>query len=82
MNTRRSVSMRSGSRLLMVTLWRAMSRAIAFIVEVSPARDPAERLMCGRGVVTIAEVMLMMRPNFLQIMPGSSACASNSGAIM
>jgi hypothetical protein len=66
----------------MVTLCCATSNEIAFMAAVRPARGPADSVMCGRGVVTMADVMLMMRPNLRSIMPGSTRCVSSSGAIM
>ena len=47
---------------------------------VSPARAPDDMVMCGRGVVTMAEVMLTMRPKRFSIMEGSTARTSIMGA--
>ncbi len=79
----RSVSIRSGRRLLIVTLWRATSSEIAFIAAgQAGARRRRQAHEGARGVVTMAEVMLTMRSKRRAIMPGSSALVRRSGAVM
>ena len=46
------------------------------------ARAPVESAIGGRGDFTIAEVMLMMRPNLRSRMPGTSARIRSAGASM
>ena len=81
MNSCRGVSIRSGSRLLMVTLSAATSRLIAFEIAVSAARAEVERPMSYLGPFTIAEVILMMRPKLvarIRVLLRRSAHAANT----
>ncbi len=64
--------MRSGRRLLTVTLSATTSRATAFITPVRPARAPTEGVISACGDVTMALVMLTIRPNPRARMPGST----------
>ena len=78
----RSVSMRSGSRLLRVTLAEATWRDSALLTEVSPLRAPVERPMGAIGVFTMADVMLTMRPKPRSTMPSSTERIIKTGASM
>src|SRR5580692_10204003 len=68
--------------LLTVTLYLTTSIEIAFMAAVSPARGADDNAISGRGVVTMADVILTIRPNLRSIIAGSTACVSCSGAIM
>ncbi len=65
----RSVSMRSGSRLLIVTLSRATSRERPLQTAVSALRAAVERPIAGCGAFTIADVTFTMRPKRRARMP-------------
>ena len=78
----RPVSIRSGSRLLMVTLDEATSRDSPLDTDVSPVRAACDSAIGECGVFTIAEVMLTIRPNSRSTMPGSASRMSSSGASM
>ena len=63
--------MRSGSRLLIVTLSAATLRDSDFANPVSPLRAEVESPISGkRGDLTIAEVILTIRPNLRARIPG------------
>src|ERR1700722_6537919 len=74
--------MRSGSRLLIVTLSATASREIDLHAAVSAVLAAVDKPIRGCGDFTIAEVMLTMRPNLRARMPGSRARISRIGAIM
>src|SRR5579864_2365267 len=74
--------MRSGNRLLMVTLSATASREIDLQAAVSAVRAAVDNPISGCGDLTIAEVMLTMRPNRRVRIPGSSARINSIGAIM
>ncbi|SVA71067.1 uncharacterized protein METZ01_LOCUS123921, partial [marine metagenome] len=61
----RSVSNLSGKRLLIVTLSTATCLEIPLEKAVKPALAEVERPIKGCGDLTIAEVILMILPNFL-----------------
>src|ERR1700743_3511913 len=69
----RSVSNGPGSRLLIVTLCRATSRARRATNPVRRARAPLDRPRMGIGDFTAAEVMLTMRPKRRAIIGSSTA---------
>jgi hypothetical protein len=81
MNRCRSVSNRSGNRLLIVTLSAATSKDSPFSAAVSPALAALERAIPGRGVVTIAEVMLTMRPKWRARIPSTTAAVRSTAAM-
>ena len=72
--------MRSGSRLLRVTLSAATSKDMALLNAVKPVRAVVDNAWCGLGLLTMAEVMLTMRPNFRARMPGNTPRMSKMGA--
>src|SRR5690606_8361028 len=72
----RSVSMRSGSRLLMVTLSRTTSLDMAFEKAVRPAREAVESPSISFGDFTMADVMLTMRPKPRSRLPTTTAWIS------
>jgi len=78
----RSVSKGPGSRLLIVTLWRTVVRDTPAMNPVSPVRAPLERPSSAIGAFTAPEVMFTTRPNFLAIMPSTTARIMRIGAIM
>ena len=57
----------------MVTLSAATSGASALHAAVRAVRAAVERPIGATGVLTIALVMLTIRPNFLACMPGRTA---------
>ena len=69
----RSVSNRSGNRLFIVTLSTATCLDIPLEKAVNPALAEVERPIKGCGDLTIAEVILIILPNFLSCMPGNNA---------
>src|SRR5579871_467643 len=69
----RSVSNDPGWIELMVTLWRAKSRAAEARNAVRPARAPEETSRPATGVLTELEVMVTIRPNPRSAIPGASA---------
>ena len=68
----RSVSNLSGKRLLIVTLSTATCLEIPLEKAVKPALAEVERPIKGCGDLTIAEVILMILPNFLSCIPGNN----------
>ena len=78
----RPVSIRSGSRLLIVTFAEATSRDRPFTADVRPVRGGHDSPIAECGLVTIAEVMLTMRPKRRSTMPSSTSRMSSSGASM
>jgi hypothetical protein len=58
----RPLSMRSGRRLLIVTLSWTTSSDSAFTTAVKADRTPEDTAISARGVVTMADVMLPIRP--------------------
>src|SRR5665213_273463 len=66
----RSVSIRSGRRLFTVTLSTTTSRATAFMTPVRPARAPIDGVISGCGDLTMALVMLTIRPKCRARIPG------------
>ena len=70
MNTCLSVSNLSGKRLLMVTLSLATSLESPFENAVNPVLAEVDSDIIGWGDLTIAEVILMILPNFLFLIPG------------
>jgi hypothetical protein len=54
--------MRSGRRLLIVTLSSTTSSDSAFTTAVKAEWTPEDTAISGRGVVTMADVMLTIRP--------------------
>src|SRR5271169_4743788 len=78
----RSVSNDPGWIELMVTLWRANSRAAEARNAVKPARAPDETSRPAIGALTELEVTLMIRPNLRSAMPGASAWTRAIGVSM
>ena len=63
--------MRSGRRLLIVTLSGAASIDSAFTTAVRAERTPEDTAISGRGVVTMADVMLTIRLEAARPHPGA-----------
>ncbi|MCY1452565.1 hypothetical protein D9M71_694940 [compost metagenome] len=68
--------MRSGSRLLRVTLSRTTSTDRALLKAVNPARAAVDNPKGKRGDLTMAEVMLTMRPKPRARIPPTTAWIS------
>src|SRR5690625_1563975 len=66
---RRSVIKGPGSKLLIVTLCLAISRANAEIAPVKPARAPVDKHIVLLGDLTDTEVILTIRPNLRLTIP-------------
>ena len=54
--------MRSGKEVVIVTLSSTTSSDSAFTTAVKAERTPEDTAISGRGVVTMADVMLTIRP--------------------
>ena len=80
MKSCRGVSIRSGNKLLMVTLSATASRETDLQNAVSPVRAVVESAMWGLGLLTMADVMLTIRPKPRSRMPGKKARMSKIGA--
>jgi hypothetical protein len=78
----RSVSMRSGNRLLMVTLSGTTSRDTAFMTPVRPALAATDGVISGLGDLTMALVMFTIRPKCRALMSGRTAWTISMAASM
>src|SRR5258706_2215594 len=78
----RSVSNMPGRRLLMVTLWATVLRAIPATKPVSPVRAPLDSPRMSIGALTALDVMLTMRPNLHAIMPSTVDLIRSIGVSM
>src|SRR6478672_2461125 len=68
----RSVAMRPGSTMLAVMPSRPTSRARVLDQPTSDSRNAFDMPRLGIGATTPDDVLVMMRPNFLARMPGST----------
>lgn len=75
----RSLSCGPGNRLLMTTPSFAASRAAPATKPVSPLRAAVDNPNSATGDLTVAEVMLTIRPQPRRIIPGSTLLISRIG---
>src|SRR4029453_15158982 len=71
-----------GSRPLMVTPWRTVTRATPATKPVRPERAPLLRPRMSIGAFTELEVMFTMRPKPRFIMPSTDALMNSMGVSM
>ena len=72
--------MRSGKMLLIVTFDEATSFERPFATDINPVRAADDSPIGDNGLLVIADVMLMMRPNLRSTIPSSTSRMRSKGA--